>query len=309
MVLLCSSIAAGCVGELAPGSEEKEADYSREIDSVVEPLTTTERRFMLFEGSCHFLACCSKRNCSLPDRSVVGACGTGCSDSTPWIARPNRDRRYACGECVRVCREGTTSCVDAAVWDNSITSSRIEGNVALFDRLGLAHTDNPSACTGSGGAWVTVGPCTGPPPGDGGEPTPEDPAPEDPPEEPTPPSDPVEPPPPDDAGCVCTDTCGYCWCGTSRENACPESYRGTGDGCDCGCQWKDPDCGIEPDPGGGDPGGSEPPPPTSGGSFAGVYCTNPGWGCGGNSPCWPASDCPSGSSCDWASGSWGRCMR
>lgn len=267
-----------CVAELG-GTEAKDEEYAEQLESAREPLTTTERRFMLFEGSCHFLACCSKRNCSLPDNRVVGACGTGCSDSTPWIARPNRDRRYSCGECVRVCLDGTSNCVNATVWDNSITRSSIEGNVALFDRLGLAYTESSRACSGTGGAWVTVGPCTAPDP------------PADPPDAGT------DPDPPAPAECSCAESCGYCWCDTGRENNCPESWRGARDGCDCGCQFVDPDCGSATDPG-----------TSTGGTFAGVYCTHPGHGCGGNSPCWPASDCPTGSTCDWASGSWGRCM-
>lgn len=280
VAMACAGLVSGCAAELA-GTEEKDEEYVEQLESAREPLTTTERRFMYFEGSCHFLACCSKRNCSLPDSRVVGACGTGCTDATPWIARPNRDRRYSCGECVRVCVDGTTNCVNATVWDNSITSSGIEGNIALFDALGLAHTDNARSCSGTGGAWVSVGPCVAEPPaeppGDGGTS--------------------VDPPAP--AECSCAESCGYCWCDTGRENNCPESWRGTLDGCDCGCQFADPDCGASS---GSDPG-------SSGSSFAGVYCTSPGRACGGNTPCWPATDCPTGSSCDWSDGSWGRCVR
>jgi hypothetical protein len=42
-----------------------------------------------------------------------------------------------------------------------------------------------------------------------------------------------------------------------------------------------------------------------GGSSDTIFCTDPGGSCGGNSPCW--ADCPSGSSCDYAQGSWGTC--
>jgi hypothetical protein len=43
--------------------------------------------------------------------------------------------------------------------------------------------------------------------------------------------------------CSCSSSaCDFCWCGSESENNCPESWRGTGDGCDCGCQWTDPDC-------------------------------------------------------------------
>jgi hypothetical protein len=309
---------ASCAAPLADGSE-KDEQHAAEHGWGYTALSTTEDRYMLFEGSCHFLACCAKRNCSLADSRVVGACGTGCSDTNPWIARPDRDRRYACGECVRVCVRGTSTCVNATVWDNSVTSSRIEGNVALFDALGLAHSDNPSRCTGTGGAWVTVGPCTGgadsgsepapaedPPPAD--DPAPESGAEGIPAEEP-PPADPGPAPAPSADACTCDGACGYCWCGTPSERACPDRWYGTGDGCDCGCQWTDPDCaGAEPPPI-PEPRPEPSEPASSGGTFAGVYCTHRGWGCGGNFPCWPASDCPSGSTCDWAEGSWGRCMR
>lgn len=48
-------------------------------------------------------------------------------------------------------------------------------------------------------------------------------------------------------------------------------------------------------------------PTPSGGGGSTVYCTNPGWGCGGHSPCWPATDCPGGTTCDWADDDWGSC--
>jgi len=37
-------------------------------------------------------------------------------------------------------------------------------------------------------------------------------------------------------------SCDYNWCGTSSFNNCPTGWNGTGDGCDCGCQFTDPDC-------------------------------------------------------------------
>ena len=36
--------------------------------------------------------------------------------------------------------------------------------------------------------------------------------------------------------------CDYNWAGSSSEGACPETWIGTDDGCDCGCQVPDPDC-------------------------------------------------------------------
>lgn len=47
------------------------------------------------------------------------------------------------------------------------------------------------------------------------------------------------------SGCPCDDMpqpCNWCWVGTSFENNCPQVWHGTNDGCDCGCQWVDPDC-------------------------------------------------------------------
>ena len=306
LAMLVVPALAGCAAQMADRSDKDEEHAAEHQRTTTARLTTSEDRVMLFEGSCHFLACCSKRNCSLAASAVIGACGTGCSDSTPWIARPNRDSRYACGECVRVCVRGTTNCANAAVWDNSITSSSIEGNIALFDALGLAHTDNATSCSGSGEARVTVGPCTGDTPADrGSDAGTSDPGTSDPgtPEPETSEPGGSEPGGSDPSGsaCSCDASCGYCWCGTSNERSCSDAWYGTGDGCDCGCQWSDPDCSGST-PSGGTPGG------TPAGTFAGVYCTNPGLGCGGNTPCWPASDCPSGSVCDWSAGSWGRCM-
>lgn len=40
----------------------------------------------------------------------------------------------------------------------------------------------------------------------------------------------------------CDPTCDYCWIGAPEENSCPDGWNGTGDGCDCGCQFVDPDC-------------------------------------------------------------------
>jgi hypothetical protein len=41
----------------------------------------------------------------------------------------------------------------------------------------------------------------------------------------------------------CADPdCEYVWCGTAFEDFCPDTWNGTGDGCDCGCQFVDPDC-------------------------------------------------------------------
>jgi hypothetical protein len=43
--------------------------------------------------------------------------------------------------------------------------------------------------------------------------------------------------------CPCDSTCDYCWCDHSTyAGNCPTSWNGTSDGCDCGCQFEDPDC-------------------------------------------------------------------
>jgi len=47
------------------------------------------------------------------------------------------------------------------------------------------------------------------------------------------------PPPP----ATCGTECDYCWFGTTYENLCDPGWNGTADGCDCGCQFTDPDCG------------------------------------------------------------------
>ena len=40
--------------------------------------------------------------------------------------------------------------------------------------------------------------------------------------------------------------CDYDWTGTEYENDCPPCWNGAGDGCDCGCQFIDTDCGVIP---------------------------------------------------------------
>ncbi len=40
-------------------------------------------------------------------------------------------------------------------------------------------------------------------------------------------------------------SCDYQWAGTSTANNCPTSWNGTGDGCDCGCQFTDGDCAFK----------------------------------------------------------------
>ena len=51
------------------------------------------------------------------------------------------------------------------------------------------------------------------------------------------------------SGCPCDNMplpCDWCWVGTPNENNCPTDWYGANDGCDCGCQWVDPDCGGSP---------------------------------------------------------------
>lgn len=40
----------------------------------------------------------------------------------------------------------------------------------------------------------------------------------------------------------CIDECDFCWVDTKAEDHCPDWWEGTDDGCDCGCQFDDPDC-------------------------------------------------------------------
>ncbi len=142
-------------GACAQYEGESDLDSGEDVTSSEDPLTET--RTMLFEGSCHWLACCAKGNCGLSNSAVTGACGKGCTDTKPWIARPKSNTAgYPCGSCVKVCVSGTTKCATAAVWDTSVTTSAIEGNVALFNALGLSHTENASSCSGTGQATVTI---------------------------------------------------------------------------------------------------------------------------------------------------------
>ena len=51
------------------------------------------------------------------------------------------------------------------------------------------------------------------------------------------------------SGCPCDDLpepCDWCWIGTYAHNSCDSAWYGAGNGCDCGCQWFDPDCGSPP---------------------------------------------------------------
>lgn len=40
----------------------------------------------------------------------------------------------------------------------------------------------------------------------------------------------------------CDPICDFCWVNLPAENMCPIIWNGTGDGCDCGCQFVDLDC-------------------------------------------------------------------
>ena len=40
----------------------------------------------------------------------------------------------------------------------------------------------------------------------------------------------------------CEGECEYWWYGSEYERNCPSGWNGTDDGCDCGCQFIDPDC-------------------------------------------------------------------
>ncbi len=225
--LLLSSF-MGCAASPDPRAlkDQRSAD-EHGWSSNSSALTTTETRYMLFEGTCHSLACCRDGNCDAPDSAVGLSCGGSCDDSTPWVARPHGDTAYGCDECVHVCVHGTSTCVDAQVRDDSIDVHDIAGNAALFGSLGISYGVD-AACITSGGLTVDVGPCTG---------------------------SSSAPAPSPDAGvgsttsstgssdsCHCDASCGYCWCGTASENHCDDSWKGAGDGCDCGCQWTDPDC-------------------------------------------------------------------
>lgn len=50
-------------------------------------------------------------------------------------------------------------------------------------------------------------------------------------------------------GSRCASECDWCWTETPVDNSCPNEWNGTSDGCDCGCQFDDPDCGTPPEGG------------------------------------------------------------
>lgn len=52
----------------------------------------------------------------------------------------------------------------------------------------------------------------------------------------------------DCAAGLCEPSCDWCWRGTEFENNCPAEWCDDDEGCDCGCQFVDQDCGGPPCP-------------------------------------------------------------
>lgn len=130
-------------------------------------LTTTG--VMVYEGACAWLACAS----------VYGgnpSCGGTCSDSDPWVARPNTNIT-SCGNVIRICSQANGRCVNAKVRDTHWPQDNTtwEGNRAVFDALQASYADGicdceprtglnncPGATYGYGQVNVTITDCGAP---------------------------------------------------------------------------------------------------------------------------------------------------
>ncbi|HEX2572429.1 MAG TPA: hypothetical protein VH877_22980 [Polyangia bacterium] len=135
----CLAMMAGC------GAIDQQDDVTDvgEVQSASTVSTT-----LYYEGSCAFLRQCANGNpyCN----------GTRtCSDTTKWVARPSTG--YAiCGGTVTICLASNLSkCTTAAVWDTSCCG-HWEGNVAVFNALGLGHGDGTNCVGGYGQASVRI---------------------------------------------------------------------------------------------------------------------------------------------------------
>jgi hypothetical protein len=131
--------------------DDPSADPTDPATSADEALTKPRSVRLMYEGTCDFLHNCSSWSRRLPAGEVQWGCGgTACNDDDLWMAGPSHGY---CNRKVKVCRG--TQCVTAVVKDIS-DAKGWEASNGLLDALGLDHTVNVRACSGSGGGTVTV---------------------------------------------------------------------------------------------------------------------------------------------------------
>ncbi len=146
LVSLVSLVMAAC--SASPDTTDPGADAPSATDDA---LTSPRSVSLLYEGTCDFLHQCSSFSRKLPAGEVQWACGgTTCDDSDLWIAAPAH--KY-CNRQVKICRSGT--CATATVKDVSDVQGW-EGSNGVMEALGLSHSVDVKACSGSGGGHVTV---------------------------------------------------------------------------------------------------------------------------------------------------------
>src|SRR5262245_32658106 len=92
----------------APDDSVEFIDDPSAIDEVTEELSVSTT--LWYEGSCGWLACAS-------EYGGQPGCGGACSDTQPWLARP--DQSIACGTMLQVCNRANGLCVDAPVRDTN----------------------------------------------------------------------------------------------------------------------------------------------------------------------------------------------
>ena len=113
--------------------------------------TSVKNVSLMYEGTCDFLHSCSSWSRRLPAGQVQWGCGgTTCDDDANWVAGPSRSY---CNKTVKICKG--TKCTNAVVKDISVAKGW-EASNGVMDDLGLGHTVDVAACSGSGGGRVTV---------------------------------------------------------------------------------------------------------------------------------------------------------
>ena len=137
-------IVSGCSVEAA--DEDGEEDEASSSDALITRPTSVR---MVYLGSSSFLRQCAG--------NTLG-CGRAVSsvpDSTPYFSAPRSWGRGACNQWWTFRANGR--CVEAQRFEVSDRNNKIEGNPAVFRRLGLPFSDGRN-CAGSGMATVTITP-------------------------------------------------------------------------------------------------------------------------------------------------------
>jgi hypothetical protein len=142
-VLSLSVLGVACV---APTDDEPDQGSTDEALSA-----SPKNVSLMYEGTCAFLHNCSTWSRKLPVGEVQWGCGgTTCDDDANWVAGPSR---AYCNKTVKICKGAR--CTTAVVKDISVAKGW-EASNGVMDDLGLGHTVDVEACSGSGGGRVTV---------------------------------------------------------------------------------------------------------------------------------------------------------